>query len=84
MTASNHPISVWLAEVRFDEHGLIPAIAQDHATGQILMVAWMNAESLKETAQSGRAVYFSRSRARLWRKGGVWACSARGRDPAGL
>jgi len=69
MTASNHPISVWLAEVRFDEHGLIPAIAQDHATGQILMVAWMNAESLKETAQSGRAVYFSRSRARLWRKG---------------
>ena len=69
MTASNHPISAWLAEVRFDEHGLIPAIAQDHATGQILMVAWMNAESLKETAQSGRAVYFSRSRARLWRKG---------------
>ncbi len=59
----------WLAEVKFDEQGLIPAIAQDHASGQILMVAWMNATSLQETAETGRAVYFSRSRSRLWRKG---------------
>ena len=69
MTTSTQPTPAWLAEVRFDEQGLIPAIAQDHATGHILMVAWMNAESLKETAETGRAVYFSRSRARLWRKG---------------
>jgi len=69
MTASPPSTPSWLAAVRFDQQGLIPAIAQDHATGQILMVAWMNAESLKETAETGRAVYFSRSRARLWRKG---------------
>ena len=59
----------WLADVRFDENGLLPAIAQDHENGQILMVAWMNRESLAETAASGRAVYWSRSRQRLWRKG---------------
>lgn len=59
----------WLKEVKFDDQGLIPAIAQEHLTGQILMVAWMNAESLAETAQSGRAVFWSRSRKRLWRKG---------------
>ncbi len=69
MTAHSPPVPSWLAEVRFDDQGLIPAIAQDHATGQILMVAWMNAESLNETAETGRAVYFSRSRSRLWRKG---------------
>ena len=68
MTSSTSTPS-WLAEIRFDEQGLIPAIAQDHANGQILMVAWMNAESLKETVETGRAVYFSRSRSRLWRKG---------------
>lgn len=59
----------WLAEVLFDDQGLIPAIAQDAETGQILMVAWMNAESLAETVQTGRAVFWSRSRKRLWRKG---------------
>lgn len=59
----------WLADVRFDENGLLPAIAQDHENGQILMVAWMNRESLAETAATGRAVYWSRSRKRLWRKG---------------
>ena len=59
----------WLSEVAFDEQGLIPAIAQDAATGQVLMVAWMNRESLLETAATGRAVYWSRSRKRLWRKG---------------
>lgn len=59
----------WLNTVRFDENGLIPAIAQDAADGTILMVAWMNAESLNETVISGHAVYWSRSRQRLWRKG---------------
>lgn len=49
--------------------GLLPAIAQDAETGQVLMLAWMNAESFAETLKTGRAVYFSRSRGRLWRKG---------------
>lgn len=59
----------WLGQVRFDHDGLIPAIAQDAADGAILMVAWMNADALAETAATGYAVYWSRSRARLWRKG---------------
>lgn len=49
--------------------GLLPAVAQDAATGEVLMVAYMNAESYAETLRTGRAVYFSRSRGRLWRKG---------------
>jgi phosphoribosyl-AMP cyclohydrolase len=65
---SNDP-AAWLADVVFDAQGLIPAIAQDAHSGQILMVAWMNRESLAETAATGRAVYWSRSRQRLWRKG---------------
>lgn len=59
----------WLTDVHFDAQGLIPAIAQDAANGQILMVAWMNSDALRETAATGRAVYWSRSRQRLWRKG---------------
>ena len=59
----------WLDEVPWNEQGLIPAIAQDAASGKILMVAWMNRESLQQTADSGQAVYWSRSRNRLWRKG---------------
>ena len=59
----------WLNEVRWDERGLIPVIAQEAATGDVLTFAWMNREALQETAESGRAVYFSRSRSRLWRKG---------------
>lgn len=59
----------WLAAVAFDENGLAPAIAQDAQSGQVLMVAWMNAQALAETAATGRAVYWSRSRKRLWRKG---------------
>lgn len=59
----------WLSAITFDQNGLIPAIAQDADTGTILMVAWMNAESLAETFATGRAVYWSRSRKRLWRKG---------------
>ncbi|MCI0358864.1 MAG: phosphoribosyl-AMP cyclohydrolase [Planctomycetaceae bacterium] len=49
--------------------GLLPAIAQDAATGEVLMVAWMNAEAFAETVRTGQAVYFSRTRGRLWRKG---------------
>ena len=67
MTTSTQPS--WLDQVRFDANGLIPAIAQDASTGHTLMVAWMNVESLTETAATGRAVYWSRSRQRLWRKG---------------
>lgn len=59
----------WMADVAFDGDGLVPAIAQDAQDNRILMVAWMNAEALAETAATGRAVYWSRSRQRLWRKG---------------
>jgi len=66
--APNTP-EAWLDEVRWDAAGLVPAIAQDAKTGRVLMVAWMNREALAETVASGRAVYWSRSRSRLWRKG---------------
>jgi phosphoribosyl-AMP cyclohydrolase len=59
----------WLDAVRWDATGLVTAIAQEAATQRILMVAWMNREALEETARTGRAVYWSRSRQRLWRKG---------------
>lgn len=59
----------WLDEVAWDEHGLVPAIAQEAGTGKLLMLAWMNREALAETARSGRAVYWSRSRDKLWHKG---------------
>ena len=59
----------WLDEVPWDEHGLITAVAQDAASGRVLTVAWMNREALKQTAEQGEAVYWSRSRGRLWRKG---------------
>lgn len=59
----------WLDEVKFNEQGLIPAIAQHHQSGRILMVAWMNRESLALTAEKKQAVYFSRSRQKLWHKG---------------
>jgi len=59
----------WLNEVKWDSAGLVPAIAQDDVSGAILMVAWMNREALSLTAQEGRAVYWSRSRQKLWRKG---------------
>ncbi len=54
---------------RFDSNGLIAAIAQDADTGEVLMLAWMNEEALRATLESGRAVYWSRSRGELWRKG---------------
>jgi phosphoribosyl-AMP cyclohydrolase len=59
----------WLDEIEWNEQGLVPAIAQDAASGRVLTLAWMNREALAETASSGRAVYWSRSRAKLWRKG---------------
>jgi len=59
----------WLDEIEWNEQGLVPAIAQDAASGRVLTLAWMNREALAETAQTGRAVYWSRSRAKLWRKG---------------
>ena len=58
-----------LDQIKWNDAGLVPAIAQEHDTGQVLMVAWMNKEALKTTLEEGRAVYFSRSRKRLWRKG---------------
>ena len=62
-------LPAWLAAVTFNADGLIPAIAQDHKSGRILMMAWMNAEALQLTADTKTAVYFSRSRAKLWHKG---------------
>ncbi len=62
-------MSDWLDQVRFDANGLVTAVAQDADSGRVLMVAFMNREALEETVQTGRAVYFSRSRHRLWRKG---------------
>lgn len=59
----------WLDEINFDDRGLVTVIAQDASSGRVLMVAWANREALAETAASGQAVYWSRSRARLWRKG---------------
>ncbi|HBB78189.1 phosphoribosyl-AMP cyclohydrolase [Stutzerimonas xanthomarina] len=59
----------WLDEINWNADGLVPAIAQDHKTGRILMMAWMNREALTLTAQENRAIYWSRSRGKLWRKG---------------
>lgn len=59
----------WLDEIKWTDDGLVPAIAQDAATGEILMFAWMSRESLKLTAELGHAVYWSRSRGKLWHKG---------------
>ena len=59
----------WLDEVKWDDNGLVPAIAQDYKTGKVLMVAWMNREALQQTNDTKQAVYWSRSRNKLWRKG---------------
>jgi len=59
----------WLDEIRWTEDGLVPVIAQQHDNGRVLMFAWMNRESLALTVKEGFAVYWSRSRQRLWRKG---------------
>jgi phosphoribosyl-AMP cyclohydrolase len=59
----------WLDAVNWDADGLVPAVAQEAASGKVLMLAWMNRDALAATLKEGRAVYWSRSRAKLWRKG---------------
>lgn len=59
----------WLDEIKWTDDGLVPAIAQEVGTGKVLMMAWMNRESLQLTVDEGRAIYWSRSRGKLWRKG---------------
>lgn len=58
-----------LDAVRYDENGLVPAIVQEHGTGQVLMMAWMNADTLRQSLREGRTVFWSRSRQEVWRKG---------------
>lgn len=62
-------ISAVLKELSFDEYGLVAAVAQQHDTGEVLMLAWMNREAIEATLHSGRVHYWSRSRQKLWRKG---------------
>jgi len=62
-------MSDWLEQLAWNSDGLVPAIAQDHQSGEVLMLAWMNREALRLTSAQGRAVYWSRSRQRLWFKG---------------
>ncbi|HUJ48272.1 MAG TPA: phosphoribosyl-AMP cyclohydrolase [Rhizomicrobium sp.] len=59
----------FLAAVQFNDHGLVPAVAQDHKSGAVLMLAWMNREALEKTLETGDVTYWSRSRKSLWRKG---------------
>ncbi len=59
----------WLDAIKWDSNGLVPAIAQDSDSGKVLMMAWMNREALALTVKEGRAIYWSRSRNKLWRKG---------------
>ena len=59
----------WLEEIKWSPEGLVPAVAQDAASGRVLMVAWMNREALRETARTGEVHYWSRSRSKLWHKG---------------
>ena len=63
------PVNEWLDEVPWDGQGLIPVVTQEASTGRVLTLAWMNRDALAETARSGEAVYWSRSRKKLWRKG---------------
>ena len=66
---NTHAIAAVLGTLRFDASGLVAAVAQQHDTGEVLMLAWMNAEAVRETLATGRVCYYSRSRGRLWRKG---------------
>ncbi|MEW5756999.1 MAG: phosphoribosyl-AMP cyclohydrolase [Pseudomonadota bacterium] len=61
--------NAWLAQIKWDTHGLVPVIAQDAGTGEVLMFAWMNHEALRQTVEKGEAIYWSRSRGKLWHKG---------------
>ena len=62
-------MSNWLDEIKWTDEGLVPSIAQETGTGKVLMMAWMNREALELTVKEGRAIYWSRSRNKLWRKG---------------
>lgn len=66
---SDEAIGQVLAEINFDSDGLVPAIAQQHDTGEVLMLAWMSRDAVAETLRTGRVSYWSRSRQQLWRKG---------------
>ena len=66
-TRANQP--AWLDEVPWNEHDLVAVVAQDFASGKVLTVAWMNREALQKTVETRQAVYWSRSRKKLWRKG---------------
>ena len=66
---ASRPLSEVLDNLKYNEKGLLPAIAQDIATGEVLMLAWMNRASLETTLETGYACYFSRSRQKFWRKG---------------
>ena len=68
-TGSSAQEPEWAQQVKWNEQGLVPAIAQDWQTGEVLMMAWMNRQALELTVDEGRAVYWSRSRQNLWRKG---------------
>ena len=68
-SATESAIAEALAAIGFDDDGLVPAIAQGHDTGEVLMMAWMNRDAVAETLRTGRVCYYSRSRGALWRKG---------------
>ena len=67
--ATEDAVAAVLAEIAFDLDGLVPAIAQQHDTGEVLMLAWMSRDAVAETLRTGRVCYWSRSRQQLWRKG---------------
>jgi phosphoribosyl-AMP cyclohydrolase len=69
MTAEDGAIAAAIAQIAFNSEGLVPAIAQQHDTGEVLMLAWMNRAAIEESLRTGRACYWSRSRMKLWRKG---------------
>lgn len=69
MTEQQLKNTAWLEQIKWTEDGLVPAIAQDYKTGEVLMMAWMNRDSLTLTVEEKRAIYWSRSRQSLWRKG---------------
>ena len=62
-------METWIEEIAWNSDGLVPALAQDAESGEVLMLAWMNREALARTVETGEAVYWSRSRSRLWKKG---------------
>ena len=69
MSVENSPPTSWIRQIRWDSKGLVPVIAQELGSNDVLMFAWMNRDALQKTAESGQAVYFSRSRNKLWYKG---------------